>query len=119
MKNIRQKLRNVTIAGLTSLVLGCATSPKIINTNKSLHNGYTASSTSAEMDLRVIAGIASGTIKVKKIDNGYSAEGNFSQAMYPDVFNTACEIADRNGDKNITNAEAQTLLIKAYGVATR
>ena len=109
------------VAGLVMLAtVGCTTvSPSFRNENISLHNGYTASSHSAEADLRTISGIALGTVKVRKTERGYQSEGSFSQTRYPSVFDKACSIADTNGDKNITDYEAETLLIKAYEVATK
>lgn len=85
--------------------------------DRNLRNSYYASIWGGN-DLRLAAGIAAGTIKVQKTENGYKGEGTFSQYSQQEILDQACELADRDRNKIITNKEAQDLLLAAYKTAT-
>lgn len=76
-------------------------------------NGYKISRFS-DPRLRTIAGIYAGTVKVKKTDNGYMANGVYSQFENPEAMERACKEADINGDFVITNKELRDLELNVY-----
>lgn len=84
---------------------------------RNLRNGY-YSTRYGGMDLRTIAGIIAGTIKVRKTENGYKGEGTFSQYLQQDFLDKVCEIADTDDNKIVTDREARDALLKAYKIAT-
>jgi len=94
---------------------------KILNTErykiKNLPNGY-KSSEGIEMEIREIAGIYSGGIKVKKKekDNSikYVSHGVYSQLEDPESYERVLENADSNKDKIITREEIKDLKFKVY-----
>ena len=89
------------------------------NRVRSLRNGYFTNDTGF-MDLGVIAGVLMGTIKVKKIENGYATEGNTpSLLMYPEVYAEICKKVDTNTNQVITDEESRNLKLRAYEFATR
>lgn len=141
-KNLISKI-GAGIAGLAMLVnVGCATIPfmspeeqmygperanamKILRINdinlldNTLRNDYYATIFDG-MELRTVASIMAGTMKVKKTKNGYIAGGKtiyqFAQQNYLDE---ACEQADTNHDHVITSAETENLLNAECEAVTR
>lgn len=85
---------------------------------KDLRNGYYTNMT-GQIDLIIVAGIATGDVKVERIPNGYKSEGTFSPYLNPEALQKACELADRNKDNIITSQESGDLILAAYEVATR
>ena len=88
-----------------------------LSLDRNLRNGYYAT-LSGGMDLRTIAGIMSGTIKVRKTEDGYKGEGIFSQYLQQEALDRACETADTNYDNIVTNKEARDSLLDTYRTAT-
>ena len=135
-----EKIKPYVVAleiGATTLT-GCATNrllqrdyaamdeaSKILKTSPSmiayLPNGY-KSSISTEMGLRLLAGIVSGTIEVKLIQEGnirkYIAEGTYSQARNPEALEVVMEAADTNEDKIITREEEKALKMYIFEKVT-
>ena len=87
--------------------------------SNSLSQGYQPEGSSVDSALRIIAGIYSGTVKVRKVPGGFSANGSYSQAKHPEAFIRACRNADINNDKVVTRAEAGNLARKVYSQNAR
>ena len=84
-----------------------------------LHNGYYAENESARMDMTLAAGIAAGTVKVEKTENGYYSSGSFSQAMNPEIFDKVCRVADVNQNDFIEDEEARKVVMDLYEIVTK
>ncbi|MFC1691064.1 hypothetical protein ACFL0W_02675 [Nanoarchaeota archaeon] len=78
-----------------------------------LSEGYKTSK-SLDGDVRDLAGIYAGTVRVKKTETGYVTEGFYSELRHPDALLTVSNEADTNGDKIITRDEIRALTIKVY-----
>ncbi len=130
-----KKIQLVLALGLnTTILTGCATMP-IVNrpieqtaTKKyatikeatevlrvgpgmiylNLPDGYKASRLE-EGNLKTLAGIYAGTVNVKKIEDGYVAEGSYSLSQNPDAMEKALKEADTNKDKIVTGKEVRDL----------
>ena len=89
---------------------------------ENLGNGY-HTTTWGEKDLETTANIVAGRMKVQKIQGKnvirYISEGTLSGDLPEGIFDKACELADRDKDRIITNDEAGKLLMIAYEVATK
>jgi hypothetical protein len=106
------------IALIASLA-GCGGMPVRELPGKPFRYGYRVESDTAVMEVRVAAGIAVGTIGVKKTANGYHAEGSFSEFTYPEAMEKALDVADQNDDMYVTEEEAKRLANAAMRVAAK
>lgn len=78
-----------------------------------LPNGYKTLIT-LDGKLRSLAGIYAGTVDVKKIKNGYAAQGSYSQAEHPEAMERVLSDVDVNGDKIVTRQEIKDLTDRVY-----
>lgn len=78
-----------------------------------LLNGYKALRAD-EGNIRTLAGIYAGTVNVKRTEDGYVAEGSYSQSQHPSAMEKALKEADTNGDKIVTPQEVRDLAAKLY-----
>ena len=77
------------------------------------HEGYKVLR-SERGDLRILAGIYAGTVKVRKTKDGYFIRGNYTEAQNPNAMQRVLREADKNKDKIITRQEISDLANRIY-----
>ncbi len=121
--SLKEKLAKCVPVGALLLagIVGCATASPAkvsdVSSTRTQHfpGGYEAS-LDVSTDLRTLAGILTGDINVTKTEDGYVAEGSFSQILYPKLMEKLCKLMDGKGNQNhvIEREEIFPLLMAAY-----
>jgi len=81
-------------------------------------NGYITLK-SEDGNLRTLADIYAGNVEVEKIENGYTANGSYSQFQNPEAMQKILKIADRNSDKIVTDGEVRDLTTILYKIKSK